>query len=358
MLTLPVVLLGIVVVGPFVGLFRLTGYIHRTILGYNRFDKKNPVIYKKWRYANALDTLLFMFTISTILFILFSIWKTVYVNETSSAWPVVMKDLATGVLQWFGYTLSGSIIAAQILILYTNHRNRVGGTWRNRKKIFHIRLATNPNYFNETRNILIIFIAFVVAAIYCPHTFALFPLVIAGALLSAFFLYLPLQPPGLLFLSTSWENKMLLQAKINRTIKMPVASLLNRSDPVTQKINHFGHLYVYRTADPTRWTESVRILMDICPVIVMDTRHITEPVLTEADMIFGNDLYHKALFVVHDDRSSPVLDTFFAGNPTMQVDYWRFSIQDHLFTESELIALLHDIPRLKALVQPKTTATV
>lgn len=65
---------------------------------------------------------------------------------------------------------------------------------------------------------------------------------------------------------------------------------------------------VLRTSDAVNWQDGVRELIDISPIIVVDTRVCTEALLFEASAVLTPEHVHKAILVSADDGACPVLE--------------------------------------------------
>jgi hypothetical protein len=69
---------------------------------------------------------------------------------------------------------------------------------------------------------------------------------------------------------------------------------------------------VLRTSDTEGWQDSVRELIDISPVVVVDTRVCTRALLFEASTMLSPEYAYKAIFVSEDDGACPVLERLLA----------------------------------------------
>lgn len=65
---------------------------------------------------------------------------------------------------------------------------------------------------------------------------------------------------------------------------------------------------VLRTSNPNRWQAVVRELIEISPIIIVDTRVCTPALLFEASTVLTADSGYKAIFIRADDGTSPVLE--------------------------------------------------
>ena len=65
---------------------------------------------------------------------------------------------------------------------------------------------------------------------------------------------------------------------------------------------------VLRTSNPNRWQAVVRELIEISPIIIVDTRVCTPALLFEASTVLTAGSGYKAIFIRADDGTSPVLE--------------------------------------------------
>lgn len=75
--------------------------------------------------------------------------------------------------------------------------------------------------------------------------------------------------------------------------------MLKRSSAVTD---------VLRVSNTRDWQTSVRELIDISPIVVVDTTVCTPAVLFEAAVMLTSEHLYKAIFVTENDGASPVLE--------------------------------------------------
>lgn len=69
---------------------------------------------------------------------------------------------------------------------------------------------------------------------------------------------------------------------------------------------------VLRTSDPHRWQAVVRELIEISPLVIVDTRLCTPALLFEASAMLTPKYAYKAIFIRADDGTSPVLEQLLA----------------------------------------------
>jgi hypothetical protein len=71
------------------------------------------------------------------------------------------------------------------------------------------------------------------------------------------------------------------------------------------------HMSEYRVAD--RWGEAVRRLCDIAPLILLDSREVTLPVLQEIQYILESGKRCRTVFITEDNGAMPALHSFEDG---------------------------------------------
>lgn len=65
---------------------------------------------------------------------------------------------------------------------------------------------------------------------------------------------------------------------------------------------------VLRVSDSNSWQVGVRELIDLAPIVVVDTRVCTQALLFEAFTMLTGEYAHKAIFLSEDDGACPVLE--------------------------------------------------
>lgn len=66
---------------------------------------------------------------------------------------------------------------------------------------------------------------------------------------------------------------------------------------------------ILRTSDLNNWHAGVRELIEITPIVIVDTRVCTPALLFEASTMLAPQNLYKAIFVIGDDGACPVLET-------------------------------------------------
>jgi hypothetical protein len=91
---------------------------------------------------------------------------------------------------------------------------------------------------------------------------------------------------------------------------------------------------VLRTSNPNRWQAVVRELIEISPIVIVDTRVCTRALLFEASAMLTSEYAYKAIFIRADDGTSPVLERLLSEG-SISADF-----RAHVVKEGELGELL------------------
>jgi hypothetical protein len=118
------------------------------------------------------------------------------------------------------------------------------------------------------------------------------------------------RPFGVLFLTTSRAQQFALEEKLFKAVSpLSVVTLLDMryseshtSGEARQSFNN------YRAVDEATWEDVVYELADLSPIIVLDTRTVTSPMLMEARRVLDPNLAYKTFFLIGENGERPVLD--------------------------------------------------
>jgi hypothetical protein len=69
---------------------------------------------------------------------------------------------------------------------------------------------------------------------------------------------------------------------------------------------------ILRTSDSTHWQQTVKEIVGISPIVIVDTRESTHAVLFEASLMLTPEHIHKAIFVIENDGRCPVFERLIA----------------------------------------------
>lgn len=125
-----------------------------------------------------------------------------------------------------------------------------------------------------------------------------------------------MEPPLVLVLAKSSKRGLFIQTQLDGT-GVTTASLLNW-DELELRARAWSHLAkpitnpydIHRTTEQGDWRAEVEQLIDLVPIVILDFRELSPAVLWEADALLRPERSKKALFIVNDDRKSPVLEGF------------------------------------------------
>lgn len=160
-------------------------------------------------------------------------------------------------------------------------------------------------------------------------------------------------PPSVLLLAHSGPGTITLHTRISRVINpLLLISLLDfraAKEGMGLKL-HFGEIsYLtrfseYRTAQTDAWPDTVCVLMKVVPIIIIDTRQVSDNakaegdnVLDEANWILDKDYTNKTLFLIGNNNEHPILDELESSKRAILETY-----KDHFVTEERLLDLLWD----------------
>lgn len=126
-------------------------------------------------------------------------------------------------------------------------------------------------------------------------------------------------PPTALVLSSSTDRQLRWALALRRYMgSRRVISLLDTGymalkpsagDAWSILMRRSGSLTdVLRTSSKGDWQQGVRELIEIAPIVIVDTRVCTQALLFEASTILDQKYVYKAIFVSKDDGASPVLE--------------------------------------------------
>jgi hypothetical protein len=141
----------------------------------------------------------------------------------------------------------------------------------------------------------------------------------ALALIASLCLTLFLVPPTVLVFSSSTDRQLRWALALKRfTAGRRVITLLDTGymtvaprvgDVWSVLLRRSGTLTdVLRTSDADEWREGVQELIELSPVVVVDTRVCTRALLFEADAALSPGSAHKAVFVSEEDGRLPLLE--------------------------------------------------
>jgi hypothetical protein len=115
--------------------------------------------------------------------------------------------------------------------------------------------------------------------------------------------------PVALLLGTSTHSSIRRQREVKRRLSpLRVVSLLDVDVPWDPGLADEMALDCFRTTNEDDWWPVIAHLMDIAPVIAIDTGAETAGVLREGKHILDAELAHKCLFLTPPNGSAPILD--------------------------------------------------
>ena len=114
-------------------------------------------------------------------------------------------------------------------------------------------------------------------------------------------------------------------------------------DPGSESLLNVLWGSAYRTLDENEWRRVADELMEISPIVVMDTRHVSPSLVYECRKMVNPPLCFRAIFVIGDDKSSPLLDL--VRPETLSDDQkWR------LLSEGTAVSLVRGLKETKGVL--------
>ena len=119
------------------------------------------------------------------------------------------------------------------------------------------------------------------------------------------------QPPAVLILGVSSQKTANLVRRISVAIHpLRIIALFN----TTSTGRFMGTFSVFtdnmRTDSDREWQRVVELILDVVPIVVLDTRIESSAIIYEVKRVMGNNQYRKkTLFIVSSDNKAPALES-------------------------------------------------
>ena len=126
-------------------------------------------------------------------------------------------------------------------------------------------------------------------------------------------------PPIVLFLGVSSYEQFKTLKRVQTTVPSLVVTLINQAEDSV--VRQYDRHYRGMGLDPagprfeslrTRaglWEQTVQDLVGMVPIVILDTRVVSDPVLQEAAWMLQPEQLHKVMFVMDDEGNAPVLES-------------------------------------------------
>jgi hypothetical protein len=205
----------------------------------------------------------------------------------------------------------------------------LGATWQMLRFLRYSR-----NLYSETLSSMVVVIS--VICIWLPQRSNLprpmIAVLLAMVAQSFFLLFKSLQPPAALFLTSSSPYAADLLVQINIALSpLRCVALLNPKRMHFMQRNALGDNL--RTKNPHIWKSIIYRLIEMTPIIILDTRGESAPVMQEAFIMLAPERARKAVFITDENGRAPALE----AHGIKPADYALTCV-----TEEELIPLLRD----------------
>jgi len=116
-------------------------------------------------------------------------------------------------------------------------------------------------------------------------------------------------PPTVLFLTASASETVTLHAKISFTIRrLRAVALLKMAPSCTDLSRVFARADCFRTETGAEWEGVVADFLRISPLVVLDVRSVTEPVIVEAKRALVPDVAYKLILLAGESGERPLLE--------------------------------------------------
>lgn len=149
-----------------------------------------------------------------------------------------------------------------------------------------------------------------------------------------------LLPPLVLFLGVSSYAQFKTLKLVQRSAPGLAATLIDQAE--ASIVREYERHYRGMGLDPTGpryeslrtrlglWEETVRELIDMVPIVILDTRVVSGPVLQEAAWMLQPERWHQALFVTDKEGNAPVLEQILAKAAIVRDHRTRLVREDEL----------------------------
>ena len=126
-------------------------------------------------------------------------------------------------------------------------------------------------------------------------------------------------PPLVLFLGVSSYEQFKTLKRVQKTVPCLVVTLINQVEESI--LRQYDRHYRGMGLDPTGpryeslrtreglWEITVRELIDMVPIVILDTRVASDPVSQEAAWMLEPERLHQVMFVTDDEGNAPVLES-------------------------------------------------
>ena len=242
------------------------------------------------------------------------------INSVSLLYPTVNGWLILWYLVW-GIAALFLIMTISIWIATL----RTLGLSSLRHCIRMLRLSSQAPAIRELFIVLLMpVVALLIGKVYGPAAWYVETLPVHGFVLMGFLCFtLFLVPPTMLVFSTSTDERLrwVLALKAftggRRVISLLDAGYMTlkpRVNDIWQFLSRRSMALtdVLRMSEASNWQAVVKELIEVTPLVVIDTRVYTRALLFEAATMLSPQYAHKAIFVSEEDGTCPVLEQLFA----------------------------------------------
>lgn len=159
-------------------------------------------------------------------------------------------------------------------------------------------------------------------------------------------------PPIVLFLGVSSYEQFKTLKRAQKTVPCLVVTLINQVEEsvLRQYDRHYRGMGLdstgprhesLRTRDGL-WEQTVRELIDMVPIVILDTRVVSDHVLQEAAWMLQPERLHQVTFVTDDEGNAPVLESILPKNEIYLEHRSRLVKEDELCDRISQFTNSHD----------------
>jgi len=151
-------------------------------------------------------------------------------------------------------------------------------------------------------------------------------------------------PPAVLLLTRSTSDRIALNASVSEAIfPLRVVTLLDLDKASSWKTLRLIYGGTYRTQNSLPWRAIMGDFLKFAPIVVVDTRQVSIPILQEVREVAVKNVAYKTIFIATDDGTVPALSELLRHDALEEAD--RIDIKKHLYGTNEP-GLIPDLKRL------------
>jgi hypothetical protein len=115
-------------------------------------------------------------------------------------------------------------------------------------------------------------------------------------------------PPSALLLTTSASDTVKLHTLIAYHFNAFRTVQLLKGDISSEEFQYLNKRDCFRTKNDDVWESLVESFIQVCPLVILDARHITPALVHEAKRIVKSDISHKLVILIGKAGQRPLID--------------------------------------------------